>query len=81
MSELFAKQIIDPEWGNYYVLTTWGYMALIALMLLILLAAALFTNSKKLNTRQLVFCAMSMSLATVTSYIKIDFCPGFIRVN
>ena len=71
MLELFAKEIVDPEWGNYYELTTWGYMALIVIMLCMLFAAAFFTKSRKLATRQLVFCAMSMALAVLTSNLKI----------
>ena len=71
MLELFAKEIVDPEWGNYFELTTWGYMALIVIMLCVLLAAAFLTKSKKLSVKQLVFCAMAMALAVVTSNIKI----------
>lgn len=71
MLELFAKEIVDPEWGNYFELTTWGYMALIAIMLCVLLLSAFWTKSKKLSVKQLVFCAMAMALAVVTSNIKI----------
>lgn len=71
MLEIFAREIVDPEWGNYYELTTWGYMALIGIMLFVLLAAAFFTQKRKVHTRQLSFCAMAMALAMVTSFIKI----------
>lgn len=71
MLGIFAKEIVDPEWGNYFVLTTWGYMALVILMLAALLAAAYATKSKKLNTKQLVFCAMAMALGIVTSNLKV----------
>lgn len=71
MLELFTKEIVDPEWGNYFELTTWGYMALIAIMLCVLLLSAFWTKSKKLSVKQLVFCAMAMALAVVTSNIKI----------
>lgn len=71
MLEIFAKEIIDPEWGNYYELTTWGYMGLIAILLCVLSAAAFLSKAHKLSTKQLVFCAMAMALATVTSCIKI----------
>lgn len=71
MLEIFAKKIVDPEWGNYYELTIWGYMALVVIMLCVLLAAAFFTKSRKLGTRHLVFCAMSMALAVLTSNLKI----------
>ena len=75
MLKLFATEVIDPEWGNYFVLTTWGYMALIVLLLCVLLAAAYASKSHKPNTKQLVFCAMAMALATVTSYLKIWHMP------
>lgn len=68
---MFATEILDPEWGNYFALTTWGYMALILVMLAMLCAAAFWTKSQKLHIRQLTFCAMSMALALVTSNIKI----------
>ena len=71
MLKFFATEIVDPEWGNYFELTTWGYMALIVIMLCVLLAAAFLTKSKKLSVKQLVFCAMAMALAIVTSNIKI----------
>lgn len=71
MLKFFATEVIDPEWGNYFELTTWGYMALIAILLCVLLAAAYASKSYKLNTKQLVFCAMAMALATVTSNLKI----------
>lgn len=68
---MFATEILDPEWGNYFALTTWGYMALIVIMLALLCAAAFWTKSQKLNIRQLTFCAMAMALALVTSNIKL----------
>ena len=71
MLKIFATEVIDPEWGNYFELTTWGYMALIAMLLCVLLAAAFVSKSRKLSTKQLVFCAMAMALATVTSNLKI----------
>lgn len=71
MLEIFAREVIDPEWGNYYELTTWGYMALIGIMLCVLLAAAFGTKARKISTKQLVFCAMAMALAVVTSNLKI----------
>lgn len=71
MLKIFATKVIDPEWGNYFVLTTWGYMALIIMLLCVLLAAAFVSKSRKLSTKQLVFCSMAMALAIVTSYLKI----------
>ncbi len=71
MLELFAREVIDPEGGNYFELTTWGYMALIVIMLCVLFAAAYATKSHRLETKQLVFCAMAMALGFVTSNLKI----------
>ena len=71
MLKIFATEVIDPEWGNYFELTTWGYMALIGVLLCVLFAAAFATKSHKLSTKQLVFCAMGMALAMVTSNLKI----------
>jgi len=71
MLEMFAREVVDPEWGNYYELTTWGYMALIGVMLCVLLAAAFGSKARKISTRQLVFCAMAMALALVTSNLKL----------
>lgn len=71
MLEIFATLVVDPEWGNYYALTTWGYMALVAILLLLLAATAFLSRKHKLTSKQLVFCAMAMALGTVTSLIKI----------
>lgn len=78
----FAKEIIDEEWGNYFELTGAGYGALIAVMLLILLGACFISGrkdgqaaGKHFSTRQLVFSAMGIALATVTSMIKIADMP------
>lgn len=60
-------------------LTTAGY-ALCVIVGIILFGAALFwagrhSVKKKMTTKQLVFCAMAMALAFVTSYIKIFGMP------
>lgn len=79
---VFATEIVDEEWGNYYALTDAGYGVLIAIMLLILLGACFFSgrkeekgNGKRFSTRQLVFSAMAMALAMVTSMIKVVDMP------
>lgn len=74
---IFATEIIDEEWGNYFALTGVGYAALIILMLAVLLLACALGNSekRKLNTRQLVFSAVAMALAMVTSMIKLFELP------
>lgn len=79
---VFAKEIVDEEWGNYFELTGLGYGALIALMLVILLGACFWSgrkdekgNGKRFSTRQLVFSSMAMALAMVTSMIKVVDMP------
>lgn len=75
---IFATEIIDEEWGNYFALTGVGYAALIILMLAILLLACMLGNrneKKKLNTKQLVFSAVAMALAMITSMIKLFDLP------
>lgn len=71
MLNFFSPKIIDPEWGDYYELTIWGYMALIVLLLLVLFATAFLSRKHKLSVKQLVFCAMAMALGTVASMLKI----------
>jgi thiamine transporter len=67
--------INETEEGEY-LLTTVGYLGLAVLMLLFLFAIAVFgTNSKKLKTKQLVFAAVSIALAMVTSFIKFGSLP------
>jgi len=57
-----------------YALTTAGYVAVaVIIAALIVIAAAVSKKSegKKMGTRQLVFCAMAIALATVTSMVRI----------
>lgn len=60
-------------------LTTAGYAVCIAAGLILFLAALIFagkeSEKKGLSTKQLVFCAMAMALAFVTSYMKIFGMP------
>ena len=63
---------------NYeYLLTTWGYAALIIVMLIVLLLTSFLgkKESKKMSTKQLVYCAIAMALAVVTSFIKFGSLP------
>jgi len=77
MSNFFVTEVIDAEWGNYFELTTVGYAILIAIMLAFLLSACFITGNKgkKISTRQLVFSAMAIALAMVTSMLKIIKMP------
>ncbi len=71
----FAKEIVD-EWGTSYQLTTAGYTALVIAMLLVLLiGCAIFGSKKKFSAKQLVFSAMAIALALVTSMLKLIDMP------
>lgn len=71
----FAKEIVD-EWGTSYQLTTAGYTALVIAMLLVLLiGCAIFGSKKKFSAKQLVFSAMAIALAMVTSMLKLIDMP------
>lgn len=69
--------IYDAE-NAEYLLQPAGY-AVLAVLMLLLLAAILFLGRKKhssrMSTRQLVFCAICMALATVTSFLKLASLP------
>ena len=60
-------------------LTTAGYAVCIIAGILLFALALVFagksSNKRKMTTRQLVFCAMAMALAFITSYIKIFEMP------
>lgn len=66
------------EADGCYQLTTAGYTALILLMLVILLAGCYFTKAdsrSKFGTKRLVFSAVAIALAFVTSSIKFVHLP------
>lgn len=74
---IFATEILD-EGGNYFELTGMGYGVLIVVMFLILLLGCFLSNpagKKKLSIKALVFSAMAIALAMVTSMIKIVDMP------
>lgn len=80
----FVNEIIDEEAGRYFELTGAGYGVLVAIMVVILVAACFLSGkkredgegeSRRFDTRQLVFSAMAMALAMVTSNIKIVDMP------
>lgn len=75
---IFATEIVDEEWGNYFDLTGVGYGALVAIMIVILLLGCVISNpdgKKKISTKQLIFSAVAMALAMVTSIIKLVDMP------
>lgn len=73
---LFATKLVD-EYGNAtYNLTGLGYGALVALMLLLLILACYITGGKtKFKTKHLVFSAVAMALAMITSFLKLFEAP------
>lgn len=74
---IFATKILD-EGGSYFELTGMGYGVLIAIMLLLLLLGCFLGNplgKKKLSIKALVFSAMGIALAMVTSMIKLVDMP------
>lgn len=82
MLTFFVTPVVD-EWGTTYVPTVAGYSALVAVMLILLVLVG-FLHSKvsdkkgggrKFSTKQLVFSAMAIALAMVTSYIKLIDMP------
>lgn len=59
-----------------YNLTLAGFTALVIIMIAVLLAGcAIFGKNKKVGAKQLVFSAMAIALATVTSFIKLFSLP------
>lgn len=59
-------------------LTTAGYVLCIAILIALILVAALLTGkstSKKISSKQLVYCGVAMALAYVTSYLKLFALP------
>lgn len=77
MLNFFATPVTD-EWGTTYQLTSAGYTVLVLIMLALLLLACFISGSLKkrhFSTRQLVFSAMAIALATVTSFIKLFDLP------
>ena len=69
------QSLVNAEGG----LTTAGYVLCIAVGIILFVAALVFagkiSEKKKMGTRQLVFCAMAMALAFITSYLKLFNMP------
>lgn len=77
MFDFFIKTIVDEYGDTTYLPTTAGYVALIVIVAAILVIAVALSNKKKktVDTKQLVFCAVAMGLATVTSFMKVYSFP------
>ncbi|MDR2889019.1 MAG: energy-coupled thiamine transporter ThiT [Lachnospiraceae bacterium] len=80
---IFAELMVD-EGGNYYALKPMGYGAIVAVMLALLLLGSLIGGSVKeaqsgkqfqMGVKQLVFSAVALALAYVTSLIKVIDMP------
>ena len=70
--------VVVNDWGETtYVPTTLGNAVLCVIIAILLALAIVLTkkHSKKLTVKQLVFCAMSIALATVLSNIKVFHFP------
>lgn len=78
----FVTEIIDPEYGNYFILKPAGYGLLAAVMLVLLFSACFLSGEKRkrqgraaVGTKQLAFCSAAMALAMLTSYLKLFDMP------
>lgn len=78
MAEFFATKADDGYGGFVYNLTPAGYGALIAVFILVIIAIGFIKDSKKKNsieTKRIVFSAMAIALAMVTSMLKLFDMP------
>lgn len=66
----------DAEAWEYH-LTFAGYAALVILMILVLLLSSALTGkeSRRMSTKQLVYCSIAIALAIVTSFVKFASLP------
>ncbi len=72
---LFVNKVVD-EWGTSYSLTTPGYGALVAIILILLILACYLTGeNKRIQTKPLVFAAVAMALGMITSFLKLFEAP------
>lgn len=75
----FFANLVDDGYGTYiYQLTTAGYVALIVILLALLLVIGMIGKKKRkkaMKTKQLVFAALAVALATVTSMLKLFDMP------
>lgn len=72
---IFVNEIKD-DYGTSYSLTGAGYTCLVLLMLALLVLACFISGGKrKFDARKLVFSAVAMALAMITSFIKLFEAP------
>lgn len=66
---------VEDEWGVSYTPTIPGYIAMAVIIAVLLILAVSFAKKgekkKNFDVKRLVFCAMSIAIATVTSMIKL----------
>ncbi|KSV59804.1 energy-coupled thiamine transporter ThiT [Acetivibrio ethanolgignens] len=66
---------VEDEWGVSYTPTIPGYISLAVIIAVLLILAVSLTKKgekkKSFDAKQLVFCAMAIAIATVTSMIKL----------
>lgn len=76
--KIFAKAVDDGYGGKMYVPTTWGYVAVIAIIILALVIASSFIvgkREKRVSAKQLAVSAICVALAFITSNIKLFSFP------
>lgn len=68
----FVTKVVD-DYGTTYSITGAGYTILVIAMLVLVLAAGLIgkkEQTKRINTKSMIFAGLAMALAIVTSKIK-----------
>jgi thiamine transporter len=68
---LFISKTDDGEFS----LTTLSYIILVVIMLLVIAANLIGSDKKEIKTKQVVFSAVAVALAVVTSFIKFGSLP------
>ena len=75
----FFANVVTDEWGTSYSLKPAAYVTIIIVILLCLFLASLTAKKQdsksSLSTRKLVFSAMAIALAVVTSLLKLFHLP------
>lgn len=71
--------LLFTKGDGFYSLSTAGNIAFVLLLLILVGATAFFVpkkeNTKKLTTKQLVFCSAALALGFITSYLKLFELP------
>lgn len=78
IANLFARHVEDGYGGYTWNLTPVGVISIVLLIVLLLISLSLFNRKKKeekVNVKKMVFSAMAITLAMVTSYLKLFAMP------